>query len=74
MAQVFVSIFFSVAMLGAIALVVSMLRGEWSRISAILSCRELDEALAAAPRVRVRQRAWGRPELHLAPQRRAAAA
>jgi hypothetical protein len=74
MAQILISIFFSLAAIGAIAMIVVMLRHEWIRISAILSGAELAEALAAAPRVRVRQRAWERPEPRLAPQRRAVAA
>ena len=74
MAQLLSGLFFSLAMVGALWSVAAMIRREWPRIVGILSGAELDLARARAPRVRVRQRAWGRPELRTAPQRHAAAA
>ncbi|NNM75388.1 hypothetical protein HJG53_00495 [Sphingomonas sp. ID1715] len=74
MAQIFSALFFTLAALGALGMITAMLRGEWQRVMAILSGEELAGARAAAPRVRVRQRAWSRPELRAIPQRRAAAA
>jgi UDP-N-acetylmuramyl pentapeptide phosphotransferase/UDP-N-acetylglucosamine-1-phosphate transferase len=74
MAQIFLGVFFSLAALGALALIVAMLRSEWDRVAAILTGAELASARASAARVRIRQRAWGRPELRPVPQRRAAAA
>lgn len=74
MAQFFSVLFFGLAGIAALALVGAMLRGEWARIIMILSGRELSGAQAAAPRVRVRQRSWNRPEQRALQQRRAAAA
>ncbi|HEV2569501.1 hypothetical protein [Sphingomonas sp.] len=74
MVQVFITIFFSLAAIGAVLMIVSMLRRDWDRVVAILNGSELAQAQASLPRVRVRQRAWGRPEQRTVPQRRAAAA
>ena len=74
MAQIFLGIFFSLAAIGAFVMIAAMLRAEWRRVVAILSGAELAVARASAPRVRVRQRTWGRPEPRSALQRHAAAA
>ena len=74
MAQIFFSVFFSLAVIGAALAIAAMLRQEWTRVVAILSGAELAQAQASAPRVRIRQRAWGRPELRPVSQRHAAAA
>lgn len=66
---------FSVTLTVSLALIAAMLRGEWRRISAILSGGELTAARAHAPAVRVRLRAWRRVEARaFAPARHAAAA
>jgi hypothetical protein len=74
MAQIFLILFFSWVAIGAVLMIVAMLRQEWIRIAAILSGAELAQTQAYAPRVRIRQWAWGRPESHLVTQRRAVAA
>jgi hypothetical protein len=74
MAQIFSGLFFILAALGGVALIVTMIRSEWRRIIFILTGAELAATDAAAPRIRIRQRAWGLPELRPAPQRRAVAA
>jgi hypothetical protein len=74
MAQILFGVFFSLAAIGAVLAIAAMLRQEWTRVAAILSGTELAQAEACAPRIRVRQRAWGRPELRPMQQRHAAAA
>ena len=74
MAQLFSALFFSIACIAAVALIAGLLRGEWARVTAILSGRELETARAARPQVRVRMRAWGRPEPRRTPQPLRAAA
>jgi hypothetical protein len=74
MAHILFEVFFSLAAIGAIMMIVAMLRAEWPRVASILSGDALAQARASTPRVRIRQRAWGRPELRSVPQRRAVAA
>ncbi|WP_046347351.1 hypothetical protein [Sphingomonas changbaiensis] len=74
MAQIFSALFFTFAAIGAAALVAGLLRGEWDRVIAILGGEELAGARAlAAPRVRVRVRAWRAPAQRRAQPLRAAA-
>jgi hypothetical protein len=74
MAQFFSALFFTLAAIGATALVVGMLRAEWDRVLAILDGEELGHAraLATSP-VRIRVRAWKAPALRHALPLRAAA-
>jgi hypothetical protein len=75
MAQLVSILFFSAALVGALALVADMLRDEWDRVIAVLGGEALDRARATsnAP-VRVKMRAWNLAESRPAsPQRRAAA-
>lgn len=75
MAQLVSILFFSVALVGAFALIAGMLRSEWARITAVLCGEALDQAraIADAP-ARVRVRAWNQAEARRAlPQLRAAA-
>jgi hypothetical protein len=73
MAQLFSALFFTVACVAALAMIATMLRGEWSRVMSILIGTEMAKARAAAPRIRVRT--WNRPEpRRAAPAMRAAAA
>lgn len=62
MAQVVSVLFFTLACMAAIAFVAAMLRDEWGRVIAIVAGCELEQAYDAAPRVRVRVRAWPRAE------------
>jgi hypothetical protein len=73
MAQFFSVLFFSLACLSALAMIVTMLRRDGARVISILAGAELEKARAAAPRIRVR--AWNRPEpRRVAPPLHAAAA
>jgi hypothetical protein len=73
MAQFFSVLFFSLAWLAALAMIVTMLRRDGARVISILAGAELEKARAAAPRIRVR--AWNRPEpRRVAPPLHAAAA
>lgn len=74
MAQVLTSIIFTSLAFGGFVLIAAMLRSQWARIVAILTGAELALARNSAPQVRVRQRAWSRPEPRPVPHRRAAAA
>lgn len=62
MAQFFSAICFSLAAVGALALLAGMLRREGTRVMAILAGEELVAARAmATPPIRVRARAWRSP-------------
>lgn len=58
MAQIFSTLFFSLALGGALLAVVTMLRRDWARVRLILTGDGVRYAVAAAPRVRVRARTW----------------
>ena len=73
MVQLFAALISSLLVVAALGAIALMLHGEWRRIVAILSGRELAGALASAPKVRVRVRAWKTPALRQAPRLRAAA-
>lgn len=75
MAQLVSILFFSVALIAGVAMIVAMLHGEWDRIRAVLNGEMLDQANAQSrPQVRVRLRSWNRAEARRAlPTLRAAA-
>lgn len=74
MAQIFSALFFTLAAIGATALIAGLLRSEWDRVLAILCGEELAGARAlASPRVRVRMRTWKAPVQRRAQPLRAAA-
>ena len=74
MAQIFSALFFTLAAIGATALIAGLLRSEWDRVVTILAGEELGHARAFAnPRVRVRVRAWKAPVQRRAQPLRAAA-
>ncbi|HYZ48068.1 MAG TPA: hypothetical protein VE567_04160 [Sphingomonas sp.] len=74
MAQLFSAIFFCLACIAALAMIATMLHGEWARVAAILSGRELAVARATVPQMRVRLRASSRTEPRRPPQPLRAAA
>ena len=74
MAQIFSVVFFGLATVAAVAMVVIMLRGEWARIAHILGGHELADARFIVPRVRVRLRSWNREEARRVPMPQRAAA
>lgn len=74
MAQLFTSVVFTLIAVGAIALVVGMLKRDWMRVATILSEGELMTAPTSAPEMRVRLRSWNQAELRQAPSLRHAAA